>query len=200
MPLVSRRTFLLTSGAAVAAAAGAGLYTWRLEPHWLEIVRRPASDREPAGGARGPDARATERHPRRPAARRRIRCRDLQGSGGARARHCRHDWRLHQLPDDGLDQLASVYGHFPIGPLATPAVLGNHDYGPGWSHPEIAARVADAVGSFGIKVMRNEITKSAACRSSASTTGGRTGSTRRRRSRRSGPAPRRSRSATTRTL
>jgi predicted MPP superfamily phosphohydrolase len=37
------------------------------------------------------------------------------------------------------------------------AVLGNHDYGPGWSHPEIAARVAEAVGSFGVRVLRNEI-------------------------------------------
>src|SRR5436190_23979634 len=25
----------------LAAAAGVGLYTWRVEPHWLEIVRRP---------------------------------------------------------------------------------------------------------------------------------------------------------------
>jgi predicted MPP superfamily phosphohydrolase len=40
MPLISRRIFLRASGATVAAAAGTGLYTWRVEPHWLEIVRR----------------------------------------------------------------------------------------------------------------------------------------------------------------
>lgn len=36
---MNRRRFLTIAGA--GAAAGLGLYTWRVEPHWLEIVRRP---------------------------------------------------------------------------------------------------------------------------------------------------------------
>ena len=35
--------------------------------------------------------------------------------------------------------------------------LGNHDYGPGWGDPEIAANIADAVRSCGITVLRNEM-------------------------------------------
>jgi hypothetical protein len=37
--MISRRRFLQTLTAGTAAAAGAGLYTWQVEPHWLEIVR-----------------------------------------------------------------------------------------------------------------------------------------------------------------
>ncbi len=53
--------------------------------------------------------------------------------------------------------MGTVYRHFPTGRLATLAVPGNHDYGPGWSHPEIAARVADNVAEFGIRVLRNQV-------------------------------------------
>ena len=37
---LSRRRFIRLAAASAAAAAAAGLYTWRIEPHWLEIVRR----------------------------------------------------------------------------------------------------------------------------------------------------------------
>ena len=39
---VNRRQFLGRSGKLLAAtAAGAGLYAWQVEPHWVEVVRRP---------------------------------------------------------------------------------------------------------------------------------------------------------------
>jgi uncharacterized protein len=38
--LLTRRKFLQASGAMIAAAASLGLYTWRVEPHWLEFVYR----------------------------------------------------------------------------------------------------------------------------------------------------------------
>jgi hypothetical protein len=57
---------------------------------------------------------------------------------------------------DGLQQMRGVYPHFPHGRLATLAILGNHDYGPGWAHPEIARRVVETLRPFGITVLRNE--------------------------------------------
>ena len=39
--MVTRRQFLRVGGAALASAAGLGLYAWQVEPHWVEIVRRP---------------------------------------------------------------------------------------------------------------------------------------------------------------
>ena len=55
------------------------------------------------------------------------------------------------------EQVESVYRSFPKGRMATLAVLGNHDYGRGWSHPEVAQGVVDAVQPFGIRVLRNEV-------------------------------------------
>ena len=39
--MLTRRQFLALGGAAVAGAAGVGLYSWQVEPHWVELVRRP---------------------------------------------------------------------------------------------------------------------------------------------------------------
>ena len=36
------------------------------------------------------------------------------------------------------------------------ATLGNHDYGPGWAHPEIADRLVRTVSDLGITVLRNQ--------------------------------------------
>jgi predicted MPP superfamily phosphohydrolase len=50
-----------------------------------------------------------------------------------------------------------VYRYLPCGRMATLGVLGNHDYGSAWKHPEIAARVADILSSFGLVTLRNEV-------------------------------------------
>src|SRR5687767_6310449 len=39
--MVSRRQFLIAGGTALASAAAIGVYTWQIEPHWVELVRRP---------------------------------------------------------------------------------------------------------------------------------------------------------------
>jgi len=39
--LITRRRLLYASAASAAAGASVGLYTWLVEPHWLEVVRRP---------------------------------------------------------------------------------------------------------------------------------------------------------------
>jgi predicted MPP superfamily phosphohydrolase len=58
-----------------------------------------------------------------------------------------------------FDQLPVLYRHFPKGRMATLAILGNHDYGLNWSHPEIAARVVDTIKAFGITVLRNQLSE-----------------------------------------
>src|SRR5688500_8985063 len=39
--MISRRAFLHTLGACAGLGAGVGSYTFLIEPHWLEVVRRP---------------------------------------------------------------------------------------------------------------------------------------------------------------
>jgi predicted MPP superfamily phosphohydrolase len=55
------------------------------------------------------------------------------------------------------EQVLAVYPAFPKGRLATLAILGNHDYGRNWSHPEIAQALVDALQPLGIQVLRNEV-------------------------------------------
>lgn len=152
---LTRRRFLTI--AAGGTVSGLGLYTWRVEPHRLEIVRRPLPVRAlpPAlagktlvqlsdihAGPRVSDSylldtfrRVTELRP------------DVVVMTGDFMSH--HRRFVHQI--------RAIYSSFPRGRLATLAVLGNHDYGPGWSHPEIAQQVVDAVHPFGITVLRNDM-------------------------------------------
>jgi predicted MPP superfamily phosphohydrolase len=38
--MITRRRFLRWSAAAAGLGLGVGFYTWRLEPHWVEVVER----------------------------------------------------------------------------------------------------------------------------------------------------------------
>ena len=55
-----------------------------------------------------------------------------------------------------IDQLKAVLQNVPRGRVASVAILGNHDYGPGWAHPEIAEQVIAVVRAAGVQVLRNE--------------------------------------------
>ena len=75
-------------------------------------------------------------------------------------------------------QAARVYGHAPHGRLATLGIFGNHDYGPGWRHPEIAAALVPVLADAGSACCATRRSTSPASTSSASTTGGRSSSSR----------------------
>ncbi|HYT68328.1 MAG TPA: metallophosphoesterase [Vicinamibacterales bacterium] len=152
---MTRRKFLATAGAGVAS--GMGLYTWRVEPHRLEIVRRPLPIRllpsrligkilvqisDVHVGPRVADDYVLETFRRVDALRP-----DIVVFTG--------DFISHHA--GSFDQICNVYPHFPKGRIATVAVLGNHDYGPAWSHPDIAQQVVDTVQAFGIEVLRNGV-------------------------------------------
>jgi predicted MPP superfamily phosphohydrolase len=141
----------------MSAAVGLGLYTWRVEPHRLEIVRRPL---------------AIASLPSRLAGKSLVQISDLHvGPRVADGYVIDTFRRISALRPDIVvftgdfvsyhagwaRQAASVYASFPKGRLATLSVLGNHDYGPGWKHPEIAAEVASLMESFGITVLRNTV-------------------------------------------
>jgi hypothetical protein len=50
-----------------------------------------------------------------------------------------------------------VYANAPRGRWATVGVLGNHDFGPRWAHPEVAAELASMLRAHGIDVLRNTV-------------------------------------------
>ncbi len=156
-PSVTRRRFLKILGVSLGAAACSGVYATGIEPYWLEIVRRPLPIRQLPASLVG----CTLAH-----------LSDAHLSAWADTRYLIAAFRrvaaLH--PDVVVftgdfisyhpaifEQFPQVYQFFPTGRLATLAVLGNHDYGEAWSHPEVAARVVAALQPFGVAVLRNEV-------------------------------------------
>ena len=154
---LSRRQFLCSAGAATVAAAGTGLYTWRVEPYWLEIVSRQLPVRGlPSTLAGRTLAQISDVHvgPRVDD--------DYVLSVFRRVAALRPDivvltGDLVSHHERVFEQMVGIYRHFPKGRLATVGIPGNHDYGPAWSHPEIADRVVAIAQQCGIVMLRNGV-------------------------------------------
>ena len=140
----------------LAAGAAAGLYAWRIEPHWVEIVRR----------------RMILPHlPRTLAGRTLLQLSDLhigpRVDSGYLIETLQEAQRLAPdivaltgdfityRPGARFDELARVLEHTPRGRLATVASFGNHDYGVGWRETAVADRVEVVVRGAGATVLRN---------------------------------------------
>jgi len=143
--------------ASAGIGAGVGYYTFRVEPEWLEIVRRPL----PIRGLPPALAGRTLAH-----------LSDLHVSPFVSDDYLIETFRrvAEAKPDIVVitgdvmswhrgwqDHVAAVCQHIPRGRLATIATLGNHDYGALWTDPRVAASLVDVLGSCGVTVLRNEM-------------------------------------------
>jgi predicted MPP superfamily phosphohydrolase len=156
--MLSRRDFIrLAIGGAILAPAGLAVYASQIEPHWLQIT----SARMPVRGL-----------PENLVGKRLAHFTDVHvGPEVADDYVLRVFERVRALRPDivvytgdlvtyrpGIDQQAAqVYRHAPRGALGTIAVLGNHDYGPDWAHPEIGASLGKVLESLGVRVLHNEV-------------------------------------------
>ena len=153
----SRRRFLRLCAGAAGASALTGLYAWQVEPHWLEIVRRPLP---------------IENLPDALMGRTLLQISDLHTGGRVSDSYLIDslDRASALAPDivaftgdlishhgDTWNHLKRTGPHLPRGRIATVGSLGNHDYGLGWSHPEDADRVTEALSGHGMRVLRNEV-------------------------------------------
>jgi len=154
LPRLTRRRFW---GAAALGGLGVGLYTWRVEPHWLELVRRDLPVRDL------PDALA---------GRTLAQVSDIHVGPRVDPGYLAASFRtLSALnPDlvvltgdfvsatgtERVDEAARVLENLTRPPLGSFAVLGNHDYGAGWSLPEVADRLTKRLTEIGVRVLRNE--------------------------------------------
>ena len=144
------------SASLLTTCAAVGLYTSKVEPHWLEIVHR----RLPVAFL-----------PPRLAGRRLIQMSDLHVGPRVDDEYILSTFAtIADLQPDIVvvtgdfmthhpavfEELRRVYARFPRGRMATLRILGNHDYGPNWSHVDLAQQVVDSLQPFGVTVLRNE--------------------------------------------
>jgi len=153
---VTRRAFLRLA-AFGSAAASTGFYAWGVEPHWLEIVRRPLPVRGLPESLVGRTlAQISDIHVG-PQVDDDYLIETFQRVADLAPDIVVVTGDLVSYHPNVFQQMEGVYRNFPRGRLATVGVLGNHDYGPGWNHGDIADRIAETVSPFGLTILRNEI-------------------------------------------
>ena len=151
---LSRRRFL--KGAAATAVA-TGFYTWRIEPHWLQVVERdlpvPRLPRNLAGTTL---AQLSDLHigPQ-------VDDSYLLGVFD-RVRALAPQIVVYTgdfvtCAADALDHARQMFPHLPQGTRATFGILGNHDYGHEWSDTQLANELAAVAQSHGVHILRNEL-------------------------------------------
>ncbi len=64
------------------------------------------------------------------------------------------DFVNHGTPEDQED-LKKVMNHAVHGKLSTFGILGNHDYGKNWDDTECSEKICDTLESFGISMLKN---------------------------------------------
>lgn len=151
---LTRRRLMAASTASIAGAMG--FYAWRVEPHWLEIVRRPMSIANLPNALVG----STLLH-----------VSDLHIGPRVDDDYLARVFNMVNklAPDivvytgDFVNHDADLRNHapkllsqLPNGERGTFGVLGNHDYGSAWRHGENAETIASIVEGAGVQILRNE--------------------------------------------
>lgn len=152
--MISRR-HLFRSG--LAATAGVFAYTFKIEPHWLEIVERPL----PIAGL-----------PQELVGARLVQLSDLHLGLEVDDGYVLETFeRVSRLAPEivvytgdfvsyhagSLEQVERIMAHGARGSLATVGVLGNHDYGHAWSQSEVARAITTRLEAAGVTILRNGI-------------------------------------------
>ncbi len=153
---ITRRRLLQGAAATAGLSIATGLYTWQIEPHWLQIVERSLPIENLPTGLEG--ARLAQLS-------------DLHIGRQVSDSYLLHTFaRVRELAPEivvytgdfttegrGLfDHAGRMFNELPLGTLATFGVLGNHDYGMRWSQLDAADRLTRMAISAGVEMLRNE--------------------------------------------
>ena len=163
MDPISRRRFIKVGiGAAVAATPPALLaYTLAIEPHWLEIVRRPLPIRGLPEALNGRTlAHLSDIHIGPQVGD------EFVLESFAKVKALSPDIVVYtgdyisyrpQRGEATYAQLREVFSQSPRGRLGTVGILGNHDYGTNWSELPVARRVAAEIERAGVHLLSNDV-------------------------------------------
>lgn len=157
--MIKRRVFLKNLARLSGVGALTGLYTWQIEPFWLEFVQRELPIQHLPPHLEGKTL---------------IQISDMHVGN-------RFDWHfiikslqkaqtfnpdfvvytgdyISYLNEQQFAQLRQVLKHVLKGKLGTIGILGNHDYGLNWSQNEVAQQVVTLLQEVGVQMLRNEQT------------------------------------------
>lgn len=152
----TRRALLKAGGGLAAAAAATGFYSWQIEPFWVEVTHRPLPVRGlPAALAGKTLVQLSDIH---------------VGPGVDDDYVLRCFERVRALAPDLVVMTGDfvsferdigrhadrVLGALPRGRLGTFGCLGNHDYGAGWQHLDVADELQTVLGAHGLQMLRNQ--------------------------------------------
>jgi len=154
---LTRRQVVRALAVTASGAAALGLYTWRVEPHWLQltypVLPIAGLPRELEGrtlaqlsdlhiGPKVDDDYIVESF-------RKVRqfAPDFVVFTG--------DWITYRSPLQ-FEQLRRVLTYAPHGRLATVGILGNHDYGFAWRMSDVAEEVCAIARAAGVTMLRNQ--------------------------------------------
>ncbi len=154
---MNRKTFLKRIAQLSVLAAFPMLYSWQVEPFWLEFVEKKLPIRNlPKDLESKIIMQISDLHVGK-----RFNWQFLIDSF-QKAQQYNPDFVVytgdfvnHGTPDDRED-LKKVMKNAVFGNLGTFGILGNHDYGKDWKEPEVAQNITDILESFRVNMLRNE--------------------------------------------
>ena len=134
-----------------------GLYTWQIEPFWLEFVKKKMPIANLSNSLIGKtviqisDVHVGNRF-------------DYQYiiDSFQQAKKLKPDFVVYTGDyvsyenEKQFKQLSEVLKYLVKGELGTVGILGNHDYGKNWSEQKVADRISQQLTSSGIRVLANE--------------------------------------------
>lgn len=154
---MNRRTFI--KGIAVLGGAGllTGVYSWQIQPFWLEFVKVKMSIKNLPDHLIGKtimqisDMHIGNRFDRQ-----------FIIDSFLEAKNYKPDFVVYTgdfisyESDEQFDQLKEVFNNAVYGKIGTVGILGNHDYGRNWSQNHVAEIVVKTLTEKGIPILRNE--------------------------------------------
>lgn len=153
---MKRRTFLKGLARLTGLGALTGLYTWQVEPFWLEFVKRDLPIQHLPTELEGLTLmQISDMHVGN-----RFDWHFIINSF-EKARRFEPDFVVYTgdyisyKDEQQFEQLEEVLRHTVKGRLGTIGILGNHDYGIDWAQNEVAARIVQLLDQAGIQVLRN---------------------------------------------
>jgi len=154
---MNRRSFAKGIIGLGSASILTGLYTWQIEPFWLEIVEAKMAIRNLPSRLEGKklmqisDMHIGNRFDRK-----------FVIDSFRKVQKLKPDYVVYTgdfvswESKQQLGQLDEVFQSAVLGEVGTVGILGNHDYGRNWSENDVAKNVSEILENKGIRMLRNE--------------------------------------------